>query len=80
MSRMRDLVSDIQMEIECGELTFSEIAVKFSVPTSWVDEAYDMLQEQYAEEDARPGSDYDECWPDPDSEYENRYDIEFDLE
>ena len=77
---MRDLVSDIQDEIERGDLTFSEIAVKFSVSANWVDEAWDMLQEQYAEEDARPGSEYDDYYPDTDSEYENRYDIEFDLE
>jgi hypothetical protein len=70
MSRMSDLVSDIQDEIERGELAFSEIAIKFSVPTSWVDEAYDMLQEQYAEEDARPGPDYDDSWND----------IEYDME
>ncbi len=70
MSRMSDLVSDIQDEIERGELSFSEIAIKFSVPASWVDEAYDMLQEQYAEEDARPGSDYDDSW----------VDIEYDME
>lgn len=78
MSRMSDLVSDIQLEIERGELTVSEIAVRFSVPTSWVDEAYDQLQEQYAEEDARPGSDYDDSWVD--IEYDDRYDIEYNLE
>lgn len=51
MSRMSDLMISISEEIERGVLTFNEIADRFGVPLSWVDEvAVEMLnypQDQY---------------------------------
>lgn len=38
MSRMSELMIDIAEEIEIGELYFKQIAQKFNVPLSWVDE------------------------------------------
>lgn len=38
MSRMSELMIDIAEEIEIGELSFRQIAQKFNVPLSWVDE------------------------------------------
>ena len=38
MSRMSELVIDIQDDIELGELSFAEIAKKHNVPLSWIDE------------------------------------------
>ena len=44
MSRMSELMLDISDEIERGELSFVEIANKFDVPLSWVDEvALEMM-------------------------------------
>jgi hypothetical protein len=51
MSRTSDLMIDIQNDIELSELTFSQIADKYLVPFSWVDEAAKELAEQYAEAD-----------------------------
>ncbi len=48
MSRMSDLMIDIQKDIELGELTFHQIADKHLVPFSWVDAAaMEMIQEAY---------------------------------
>ncbi len=45
MSRMSELMLDISDEIERGELSFAEIANKFDVPLSWVDEvALEMMR------------------------------------
>jgi hypothetical protein len=52
MSRMSDLMLDIQNDIELGELTFHQIADKYLVPFSWVDEAAKELMAQYAEVDS----------------------------
>lgn len=38
MSRMSDLMVDIAEEIMRGDLSFAEIAQKYNVPISWVDE------------------------------------------
>lgn len=43
---MRDLIIDIQDEIAREVLSFPEIARKYEVPLSWVNEAWDMLCEQ----------------------------------
>lgn len=43
MSAMSDLLIDIQDELEKGELSFDQIATKYEVPVSWVDEAYNQL-------------------------------------
>lgn len=52
MSKMSDLIIDIQDEVNKGELSFTEIAAKFEVPVSWVDQAALMLQEYDTEENA----------------------------
>lgn len=55
MSKMSDLMISIQEEIESGFLSFAEIAAKYEVPTSWVDEAARELVEQYnLESDGQP--------------------------
>jgi hypothetical protein len=51
MSRISDLMIDIQRDIELGELTFHQIADKHLVPFSWVDYAAKELQAQ-GEQDA----------------------------
>lgn len=38
MGKMKDLALDIQEEILHGFLSFQEIATKYHVPVSWVDE------------------------------------------
>ena len=44
---MRDLIIDIQEEIERGQLSFQEIARKFNVPLNWVDIAHGELMQCY---------------------------------
>lgn len=45
MNRMRDVLIDIQCDIEDGKLTFAQIAKKYDVPYKWVVDAYIMMQE-----------------------------------
>lgn len=45
MSAMSNLITTIQDEIEIGELSWSQIADKYEVPLSWVQEAADMMSE-----------------------------------
>ncbi len=83
---MRDLIIDLQAEIQLGVLSFAEIAQKYEVPTSWVNEAWNLLCEQEAEAEQFAGyhdeleRDHDEPYepdyPDPDAEYESRYELE----
>ena len=47
MSRMSELVIDIQEDLEKGILSFSEIAAKHEVPASWVSEVAKAMQDQY---------------------------------
>jgi len=48
MSRMSELMIDIQNDIELGELSFHQIADKHLVPFSWVDAAaMEMIQQAY---------------------------------
>ena len=47
MSRMSQLVLDIQDDIAAGLLSFQEIATKYQVPLSWVDEVWTELTDQY---------------------------------
>jgi hypothetical protein len=48
MSRMSDLMIDIQNDINRGELSFHQIADKHLVPFSWVDAAaMEMIQQAY---------------------------------
>lgn len=44
-----DLMIDLQDEIRLGALSFAEIARKYEVPASWVNEAWDELCQQEAE-------------------------------
>ena len=47
MSRMSELVIDIQEDLEKGILSFAEIAAKHEVPASWVSEVAKAMQDQY---------------------------------
>ena len=44
-----DLMIDLQDEIRLGALSFADIARKYEVPVSWVNEAWDQLCQQEAE-------------------------------
>ena len=70
---MRNLTIAIQNDIRDGFLSFAEIAHKHEVPVSWVNEAWDMLCEQEAA--AEVDQDDEEYIPDPDSWYEDQYDL-----
>jgi hypothetical protein len=81
---MRDLMIDLQDEIRLGVLSFAEIAQKYEVPTSWVQEAWDELCEQEAEAEQFAGY-HDELERDHDEAYEpdygdNWYDEQYELE
>lgn len=52
MTRMSDLMIDIQEDLENGVLSFAEIATKYEVPVSWVDEINQMVQEYNSSENA----------------------------
>jgi len=43
MSRMSDLMLDIQEDLEEGILSFAEIAAKYEVPITWVIEAVENM-------------------------------------
>jgi hypothetical protein len=83
---MSDLVIDIQNDILAGVLSFAEIAQKHEVPSSWVNEAWDLLCEQEAEAEQYAGyhdeleRDHDEAYePDyGDSWYDDQYELEAD--
>ena len=79
---MRDLIIDLQEEIQLGVLSFAEIARKYEVPVSWVAEAWDMLCEQEAEEEHSHDHlerDCDESYePDCDSWYDEQYELDTD--
>ena len=47
---LSDLMIDIGVDIEAGELSFADIARKFDVPLDWVDEVARQLADQYAQE------------------------------
>lgn len=80
MSKMRDLVTDITADIDEGLLSFEQIAVKHEVSLREVD----MLALEIAEQDTfyhdELQRDWDEAYepeyPDPDAEYESRYELE----
>lgn len=44
MSKMAELQLDLFDEIARGQLSFQEIATKYNVPLSWVDESCKMMQ------------------------------------
>ena len=45
MSRMSDLMLDIQEDLEEGKLSFAEIAAKYEVPVTWVVEVLEICNE-----------------------------------
>lgn len=45
MSRMSDLMIDIQEDLDEGILSFAEIATKHDVPVSWVVEVLEICNE-----------------------------------
>ncbi len=47
---MRDVIIDIQEDIERGLLTFKQIANKQRVPLEWVDIACGELMQQYQDQ------------------------------
>jgi hypothetical protein len=51
MSAVKNLIMDIQAELTEGKLSFQEIAAKFEVPTSWVEEAHQEMVEWESEAD-----------------------------
>lgn len=80
---MRDLIISLQEELSLGVLSFSEIARKYEVPTSWVQEAWDLLCEQ--EEDIESPAYHDELERDWDEPYEceindNWYDEQYEVD
>lgn len=50
MGAFKNIVFQIQDEIELGELTFRQIAEKFDVPLSTVDLIHGELMQQYMDE------------------------------
>ena len=79
---MSDLMIDLQDEIRLGSLSFVEIARKYQVPASWVNEAWDQLCQQEAEAEQVQGfhdeleRDHDEAYePDCDSWYDEQYEL-----
>lgn len=50
MGKIKNLVIDIQTEIERGEMSFSEIANCFEVPYSWVEEVAQGMDNDYDDE------------------------------
>lgn len=81
---MRDLIIDIQDEIALGALSFAQIAQKYEVPVSWVQEAWDLLCEREADiEQPTYHDELERDWDEPyepedrylDSSYEDQYDL-----
>ena len=80
---MRDLIIGIQEDIQLGVLSFREIALKHNVPFAWVNEAWDMLCEQEAEEEQFNHDHLERDCDEPyepedaylDASYEDRYDL-----
>lgn len=70
---MSDLMIDLQDEVRLGALSFAEIAAKYEVPVSWVNEAWDELCQQEAEAEQYAGYSYDELERDHDEAYEPDY-------
>ena len=65
MSRMKNLMIDLQDAIRRGDHSFAEIARIYNVPQSWVDLALAEVLEQDS---------YDDSW------LESRYDEQFETE
>lgn len=80
MGKMRDLVSDILADIDEGELSFSEIAVRHGVSLREVNDlAFESAEQAvfYHDELERDWDEsYEPEYPDPDVEYESRYELD----
>ena len=50
--RVKELVADIQVDVNEGVLSFSEIASKYEVPLYFVDEAAMAIDHEECEDDA----------------------------
>lgn len=71
MSKMSDLLIDIQDEIQLGVLSFPQIARKYDVPLSWVTDTWEGLCEQEAEAERQFDQGFhDEFERDHDEQYE----------
>ena len=82
MSDFRDQIMSIQDDIDAGELSFEQIAVKYGVSLRDVDRLAldiaerDTFYHDELERDWDEPYENDECYPDPDAEYESRYELE----
>lgn len=47
MSAFGDLIIDIEEEIERGDLSFRDIAMKYEVPLTFVDEVAKLMEKDY---------------------------------
>lgn len=59
MSRVKDVVFDIQDEIRSGELSYAEIAVRYDVPLETVEDILNDMIEAEEDYDGQP-TEYDE--------------------
>lgn len=82
MAQIKNLMIDIQNEIRAEFLNFSQIAMKYNVPIIMVHQAWDDLCEQEAQEvlyhdhlERDHDEEYEPDCPDPDSWYEDQYDL-----
>ena len=78
MSKMGDLMIDIQEDISLGVLSFKQIAEKHNVPTSWVDAAWEALCEQELLEDQHFNEGFDNYKDLGDSWYDDQYELDTD--
>ena len=52
MSKIKDVMVELQNEIYRAELTLEQIAVKYDVPMDWVDTAFaEVLEQAYEDYD-----------------------------
>lgn len=83
MSAYKDMIIDIQDEIEAGELTLEQIAAKYEFSVKEIT----LLAQEMAEQDTfyhdgferdhdEPYEQEEQYYPDPDAHYENQYDLE----
>ena len=57
MGALKDVVFDIQDELNSGDLSFAEIAERYDVPVATVEEIFALMMEQ--EEDYEPDHEAD---------------------
>lgn len=80
MGAVKSMVIDIQEDIDAGELSFEQIAAKYDVSLREVDLlAFEVAEQDtfYHDELQRDWDEpYEPDYPDPDVEYESRYELE----